>query len=348
MLMNGFGRDMVKTFLNDGKYAAITEYAKICYPDRDELIVESYDGEEVRVYVDEDQVHLMCPSQMSTIQTESVADAVANGTIFDDAEAVDNHAQFVTMNSIPVRAMSKNGLDEPKHLRIVVSGIIGRMTDDGTIEISVTDMMNGKQFIDQLKECNMKDDCDHSDEINKLTDHYLGAKDHYALPRKLKSDIGKLDGEVKSITSVNDEDGIGDEDYEYMDMGDGDTKNEEFEHRDDDSPYEEAFFSKKPKKLKPIPRDVVAYITVEMNAIKDANDQAMLSGYTCSKLDLVDFYINCIDVQDERYIVPHTRQYLVQMQSDLNRLLQQILNIRPRNVGNPRLWKAGVTLPEGR
>lgn len=348
MLMNGFGRDMVKTFLVDGKYAAITEYAKICHPDENELIVESYDGNEVRVYVDEDQVHLMCPSQMSTIQTESVADAVAKGTIFDDAEAVDNHAQFVTMNSIPVRAMSKSGLDEPKHLRIVVSGIIGRMADDGTIEISVTDMMNGKQFIDQLKECNMKDDCDHSDEINKLTDHYLGAKDHYALPKKLKSDIGKLDGEVKSITSVDDEDGIGDEDYEYMDMGDGDTEHEEFEHRDEDSPYEEAFFSKKPKKLKPIPRDVIAYITVEMNAVKDSNSQAMLAGYTCSKLDLVDFYINVIDVQDERYIVPHTRQYLVQMQSDLNRLLQQILNIRPRNFGNPRLWKAGVTLPEGR
>lgn len=348
MLMNGFGRDMVKTFLVDGKYAAITEYAKICYPDENDLIVESYDGDEVRVYVDEDQVHLMCPSQMSTIQAESVADAVAKGTIFDDAEAVDNHAQFVTMNSVPVRAMSKSGLDEPKHLRIVVSGIIGRMTDDGTIEISVTDMMNGKQFIDQLKECNMKDDCDHSDEINKLTDHYLGAKDHYALPRKLKSDIGKLDGEVKSITSVDDEDCIGDEDYEYMDMGDGDTEHEEFEHRDEDSPYEEAFFSKKPKKLKPIPRDVVAYITVEMNAIKTSNDQAMLAGYTCSKLDLVDFYINCIDTQDERYIVPHTRQYLVQMQSDLNKLLQQILNIRPRNFGNPRLWKVGVTLPEGR
>lgn len=102
---------------------------------------------------------------------------------------------------------------------------------------------------------------------------------------------------------------------------------------------------RRPKKLKPIPRDVVAYITVEMNAIKDSNDQAMLAGYTCSKLELVDFYITCIDTQDDRYIVPHTRQYLVQMQDDLNRLLTQILRIKPVN-RNDRMWK--VILPEGR
>jgi len=96
---------------------------------------------------------------------------------------------------------------------------------------------------------------------------------------------------------------------------------------------------KRPKKLKPIPRDVVAYITVEINAIKDANDQAMLASYTCAKLELVDFYITCIDTKDERYIVPHTRQYLVQMQTDLNRLLTRILQIKPIN-HNDRMWKA--------
>lgn len=113
-----------------------------------------------------------------------------------------------------------------------------------------------------------------------------------------------------------------------------------------DRPYEEAFISKRPKKLKPIPRDVVAYITVEMNAIQDSNDQAMLSGYTCSKLELVDFYLNVIDTNDERYIVPHSRQYLIQMQNDLNRLLTQILKIRPVNK-NDRVWQVNVNYPEG-
>jgi hypothetical protein len=124
------------------------------------------------------------------------------------------------------------------------------------------------------------------------------------------------------------------------------TKTEDSNNTETDDVVGESFF-RRPKKLKPIPRDVVAYIAVEINAIQDANDQAMLSGYTCSKLELVDFYITCLDTNDDRYIVPHTRQYLVQMQNDLNRLLTRILQLRPINKSN-RMWKVNVTLPEGR
>jgi hypothetical protein len=114
---------------------------------------------------------------------------------------------------------------------------------------------------------------------------------------------------------------------------------------DNSEVQQEGFLSKKPKRLKPIPRDTIAYIQIELNAIKDSNDQAMLAGYTCSKLELVDFYLNCIDTQDDRYIVPHTRQYLVQMQNDLNNLLTKILQVRPMNKMD-RVWKVGVTLPD--
>lgn len=110
---------------------------------------------------------------------------------------------------------------------------------------------------------------------------------------------------------------------------------------------EEAFFSLRPKKLKDLrARETVAYITVEMGAIRDSNDQAMLSGYTCSKLELCDFYINCLDTQDARYVVPHNRAYLVQFQTDLNRLLTQILAIKPISKQD-RVWKVGVNYPEG-
>lgn len=114
-----------------------------------------------------------------------------------------------------------------------------------------------------------------------------------------------------------------------------------------DEVVEEAFFSLRPKKLKDLrARETVAYITVEMGAIRDSNDQAMLSGYTCSKLELCDFYINCLDTQDARYVVPHNRAYLVQFQTDLNRLLTQILAIKPINKQD-RVWKVGVNYPEG-
>lgn len=100
----------------------------------------------------------------------------------------------------------------------------------------------------------------------------------------------------------------------------------------------EGFLSKRPKKLKPIGRDVVAYITVEMNDIHSANDQAMLAGYTCSKIELVDFYLTVLDTQDARYIVPHNKQYLIQMKNDLERLLAQILRIRPIN-RSEQIWR---------
>ena len=340
--MNGFGRDMVKTFLEKGKFDAITEYAKIRFPDRKKnVIVNSYRGSEIRVYTKGDQIHLLYPQDVTEIQMESVAEAISKGTIFDDAEAVDNHASYLALKNIPNRAMSQHGYEQPKSLKIVLSGIIGRMTDDGTIEIDVSDMTNGQNFVDQVKELDPKDKAS----VNQMVDHYIGTKDHDDLPKDMRIDSADLGEELEKIESLKDEDPITDDDYEYLDMGDGDTEDEEFEHDSDDE-FEEGFFSKKPKKLKPIPRDVVAYIAVEMNAIQDSNDQAMLAGYTCSKIELVDFYLNCIDTQDARYIVPHTRDYLVKMQNDLNRLLDQILKIKPIN-RNSRLWKANVTLPDG-
>lgn len=115
----------------------------------------------------------------------------------------------------------------------------------------------------------------------------------------------------------------------------------------EDETISEGFITRRPKKLKPLPaRNIVSYITIEMNNIRDANDQAMLAGYTCSKLELCDFYINCIDTNDDRYVVPHDRAYLVRFQSDLNRLLTQILAIKPINKQD-RVWKVNVTYPEG-
>lgn len=110
--------------------------------------------------------------------------------------------------------------------------------------------------------------------------------------------------------------------------------------------YNEGFLTKKPKKLKPIPRDIIPYITIEMNAIKDSNDQAMLAGYTTNKIDLVDFYLTILDTQDPRYIVPHNRIYLENMRRDLDSLLIQILRIRPINRSD-RVWRVNYPAEGG-
>ena len=127
-------------------------------------------------------------------------------------------------------------------------------------------------------------------------------------------------------------------DAEPVETGDNETVEECGDAKIPVTPIQEGFLSKKPKKLKPINRDVVAYITVEMNNIHSSNDQAMLAGYTCSKIELVDWYITVIDTQDPKYIVPHTRQYLVSMKSQLESLLAQILKIRPIN-RSEQIWR---------
>ena len=47
----------------------------------------------------------------------------------------------------------------------------------------------------------------------------------------------------------------------------------------------------KPKKLSKIPSDLVSYIQIETEAIRDSNDKMMISSYCLSKLDLVNWYI---------------------------------------------------------
>lgn len=112
------------------------------------------------------------------------------------------------------------------------------------------------------------------------------------------------------------------------------------------TPLQEGFFSKAPKKLKDLKmRDTISYITLEIADIKDVNDAQILSGYVCSKLEITDFYISCVDNNDPKYIVPHTRPQLVQFQNDLNRLLAQILKIRPVNRAD-RTWMINVNYPE--
>lgn len=170
-----------------------------------------------------------------------------------------------------------------------------------------------------------------SNEEPESDDETEGADD------ELKDALNDADEVIKDAESEKDDDGDDNED-DYSDRTNDD---------DEDDTIEEGFLLKRPKKLKPLPaRDIVSYITVEMNAIKDTNDQAMLSGYTCSKLELVDFYINCLDTSDDRYVVPHNRAYLVQFQTDLNRLLTQILAIKPVNKQD-RVWKINVNYPDG-
>lgn len=433
--------DIIKALIDNKKYDVITEYSHICHPEKGDIIVNEYAGDGVRIYKDnKGTTRVLFPKDISVVQEGHVAQAIANGTIFDDADEVDNNATMIERTSIPYDAMVNSGKDTPKQLKPMIAIIIGKMDDNGSFSVSDTDRENGNNFVHDL--CD-KDKCSKTRDV---VDHYLDKDKEAFYSPEMGRSIAELDNEIDDIVSTSPEDVISYNDtvdsYDDYDMDkiesdpvesttddsdddttddtdenddssnsddseedvesddendeDSDTDTEDIdddETNEDDSTdltvsdvedddeddieiqeesaaptegtdahgnvnttpvpmsaqtkalvntnskyHQEGFLTKKPKKLKPIGRDVVAYITVEMNDIHSANDQAMLAGYTCSKIELVDFYITCLETQDARYIVPHNKQYLVQIKSDLERLLAQILRIRPIN-RTEQIWR---------
>ena len=71
------------------------------------------------------------------------------------------------------------------------------------------------------------------------------------------------------------------------------------------------------KKLKPIPLSTIAYVQVEGENIKTANDKYMIASYCLGKIELVEWYIELIDAGSKKYIVPHDKKYLERMRNQL-------------------------------
>lgn len=80
------------------------------------------------------------------------------------------------------------------------------------------------------------------------------------------------------------------------------------------------------KKLKKIPTDLVAYITIEAESIKDANDKMMISSYCLSKIEIVEWYIELLEVGSKKYIVPHTKPYLESVRTQLLACFKKIMD----------------------
>ena len=84
----------------------------------------------------------------------------------------------------------------------------------------------------------------------------------------------------------------------------------------------------RPKKLKRIPSDLVSYIMIEAEAIKDFNDKQMISSYCLGKLDLVNWYIDVLDAEDKHYIVPHSKAQLERIRDGLQEAHKQIMAVK--------------------
>lgn len=86
-----------------------------------------------------------------------------------------------------------------------------------------------------------------------------------------------------------------------------------------------------PKKLKKIPYDLVSYITIETEAIRDANDKMMISSYCLGKLKTVEWYIALLRAGSEKYIVPHSLSELENIRSQLMACHKEIMRVKITN-----------------
>lgn len=81
-----------------------------------------------------------------------------------------------------------------------------------------------------------------------------------------------------------------------------------------------------PKKLKKIPADLVAYVQIEGEAIKDANDKMMIVSYAYGKIELIDWYIELLDVGSKKYLVPHSKEHLLDIKNQLQAAIKKIMD----------------------
>lgn len=80
------------------------------------------------------------------------------------------------------------------------------------------------------------------------------------------------------------------------------------------------------KKLKKIPSDLVPYIQIETESIKDSNDKMMISSYCLGKIEIVEWYIELLEVGSKKYIVPHTKPYLETLRTQLLACFKKIMD----------------------
>ena len=99
------------------------------------------------------------------------------------------------------------------------------------------------------------------------------------------------------------------------------------------------------EKLKRIPTDLVAYIQIESEAIRDVNDKMIISSYCLSKLELVDWYIALLEVGSKKYIVPHSKQYLETIRNQLMACHKMIMGVKITNQNNRPI--IGIKYPKG-
>ncbi len=99
------------------------------------------------------------------------------------------------------------------------------------------------------------------------------------------------------------------------------------------------------KKLKKISPDLVSYIQIETEAIRDANDKMMISSCCLGKLELVNWYLELLEVGSKKYIVPQSKAYLEMVRDQLMACHKEIMAVKTTKPGERPLLD--IKYPKG-
>ena len=359
--MDSIKTALFKKLMHDKNYAEISRMGEVLH--NRELVITEYDGSEPRLFKRDDETHLLCPHDIDMVMESGIARAIETGEIFDDADSVDRHADFIQKTMLPLNAMANSNVDEPKKMKIVIASVIGRMNPDGHVELSSNDMERGADVVKDMMHHHHHHDFG-GNNIGDICSKHIGCHDHMHMPIDIRRDMFSLSKEIDSIADIDDleESELEPSDIDFDDVK---TKDEGMEEQrdnsidDDDEDESESSESddnntdneehvqegvtllKQPKRLKAIGREIINYIPSQIMQIQDSHDQMVLVGYVSSQLEKVDFYLNCLDTDDGRYVVPHNKEYLLSLQKELTDLLQRILRLNPV-VKYERIWKPGI------
>ena len=156
-------RDLITNAIQTRNQETLNQTLQIVLPERVKdktVVLYEYDGTIPRVFGDDTNIELMLPLEMDTIVENAVVDAIENGTLFDDADAVNRTSDYIVMTKMPLRGMASKGINEPLHIKHAIGSVVGAMNPEGRFGTDEVDIENGKVVISNLGEKYYLDESD--------------------------------------------------------------------------------------------------------------------------------------------------------------------------------------------
>ena len=79
-------------------------------------------------------------------------------------------------------------------------------------------------------------------------------------------------------------------------------------------------------KLKKLDPADIDYIGIKINDIRSNDDKIMIVSYIYNKIDVIDYYIALIDSRNPKYVIPHSKESLIQMRNTLDKYRIDAIN----------------------